>query len=614
MLLSRKIRLLAAFDHRHIFLDPDPDPGTSFAERARLFALPRSSWADYDAALLSPGGGVHPRSAKLIKLSEELRKALDIGAVALTPNELIKAVLRAPVDLLWNGGIGTYVKAATQSHQDVGDRSNDAIRVNGRELRCKVVGEGGNLGFTQLGRVEYALHGGRLNTDAVDNAGGVHCSDREVNIKIPLNELMQQGRLTRAERDPLLAAMTEDVAHFVLHDNYVQTAALSLLEAHAAQRLDEHAELIRLLERDGLLNRALEFLPDEDALKERRTRGIGLTRPELAVLIAYSKISLYDAVLHSAVPDDPFFARELLANFPPHVVERYREAYAGHRLRREIVATILSNALVNRMGAGFAQLWAEDHGLTRAEVLKAYATAHQIVDGDRYWREIEALDNQVPAAVQYRLMNGYAIGLLKHTTGWLSGSSYAGRPVQAAVDRFGPPLAELERLLPDILPPTHREDWERTRAALRTDAVPEPLAARLANTKALGGAFDIAELAEESGLPLEQTARLYYLVGEQFRFLWLLAAINELPTLGKWQSLARVNLRDDAYRIHRQLSGRILRHPGENAEARLQGWMQANERKVKLGLSRIAELQTANAREFATLAVAVREVRKLRLL
>jgi glutamate dehydrogenase len=618
MLLSRQLKLIAAFDHRHIFIDPNPNPASSFIERERLFQLPRSSWADYNTALLSPGGGVYPRSAKLIRLSDEARAALHIRDTALTPNELLKAILRAPVDLLWNGGIGTYVKASSQSHQEVGDRANDAIRVNGKELRCKVVGEGGNLGCTQLGRIEYALLGadgvgGRINTDAIDNAGGVHTSDREVNIKIPLNQLMEAGKLTREERDPLLAGMTEEIARFVLRDNYVQSAGISLLLQNAAQRLDDHAELMRLLEREGLLNRGIEYLPDEDSLKERRTRGIGLTRPELAVLIAYSKISLYQAALDSTVPDDPFFTRDLLSNFPVSLVERYRPELSGHRLKREIVATILCNALVNRMGAGFAQLWAEDHGLMRAEVLKAYATAHQIYGGDAYWSAIEALDNKLPAALQYRLM-GYAIGLLKHATGWFSSSRFAGLPVQAAVDRFSQPLAELEARLPAVLPQGYREDWDNTVANLGEDGVPEELAVRLANTRALGGALDIAELAEGAGVSLAEAATVYYLCGERFRMLWLYAAINDIATVGKWQSLARVNLRDDAYRIHRQLAGRVLAHPGADAQARFDGWIAANERHVKFSQERLAELQASGVKDFTTLAVAVREIRKLRRL
>jgi len=615
MLLSPTLRLIAAFDHRHIFLDPAPDPATSLAERQRLFALPRSSWADYDAALISAGGGVHPRSAKHIAISPEVRAALAIDAERLTPAELIRAILLAPVDLLWNGGIGTYVKAANQNNAEVGDRANDAIRVNGRDLRCQVVGEGGNLGFTQAGRIEYAQFGnrgagGRINTDAIDNAAGVHTSDREVNIKIALGELLASGELSREQRDPLLARCTDDIARFVLRDNYVQSQAISLLQQTAPARLDDHAELMRLLERDGLLNRALEGLPDEDQISERRTRGGGLTRPELAVLIAYSKISLYDAVLASPVPDDPFFGRDLLANFPPLLVEPYRELLGRHRLRREIIATLLSNALVNRMGAGFAQLWADDHGLSRAEVLKAYATAHEVYGGDRWWQAIEALDNQLPAATQYRLMN-LAIGLLKHTTGWFTGSRWAGQPVQQAVDRFSAPVAALEACLPELLPASYRDDWERSHAAMLDDGVPADLARRLANTRALGAGLDIAELADESGIELSAVAGVYFQLGERFRLLWLFAAINELSTSGKWQSLARVYLRDDAWRIHRALVAAVLAQPGADVEMRLAAWSTARERAARLAQTRLAELQAAGTRDFAGLSVAIRELGNL---
>jgi glutamate dehydrogenase len=615
MLLSPTLQLIAAFDHRHILIDPTPDAAASFAERRRLFELPRSSWADYNAELLSPGGGIWPRSAKLIKLSDQVRSALGIAAAQLSPNELMRAILKAPVDLLWNGGIGTYIKASTQSHGEVGDRANDAIRVDGRDVRAKIIGEGGNLGCTQLGRIEYALQGaggagGRINTDAIDNAGGVHTSDREVNIKIVVNAAMLAGALTLESRDALLASMTDDIAAFVLRDNYVQSGAISLLSANAAARLDDHAELMRMLEREGLLNRAIEYLPDEDQLKERRSRGLGLTRPELAVLVAYSKISLKEAILKSAVPDDPFFVRDLLANFPPALLAPFREALAAHQLKREIIATILSNALVNRMGAGFAQLWADDHGLSRAEVIKAYATAHEIFRGDGYWRAIDALDNQVPAALQVRLMN-HAIGLLKHATGWFAGSRWAALPVTDAVQRFGSAVGEVEALLPDALPPVYREEWDRIAAGLRGEGVPAVLAAKLANTKALGGALDIAELAEAAGLPLVEAAAGYFQLGERLRLPWLIGAITELPAAGKWQSLSRVNLRDDTWQLHRQLAAEVLAFPGADAAARVDAWMKTRERRVRVALDRLAELQAAGTRDYAGLAVAVREIAAL---
>jgi glutamate dehydrogenase len=623
MLLSPQTRLLAAFDHRHIFIDPDPDTAASFAERQRLFALSRSSWADYKAELISTGGGTYPRSLKSIVLSEQARKALDIRETALTPAELIRKLLCAPVDLLWNGGIGTYVKSSTQSQLDVGDRANDAVRVNGRELRCKVVGEGGNLGFTQLGRVEYAMYGGpvsitgtvggRINTDAIDNAAGVHTSDREVNIKIPLNVLMAEGRITREQRDPLLAQMTGDIAAFVLRDNYVQSAAVSLLEHTAAARLDEHAGLIRTLERDGLLNRQIEFLPDDEAIKERRSHGRGLTRPELSVLLAYSKISLEEAMVKSEVPDDPFFERDLLANFPQALVQRYRDALTHHQLRREIIATMLTNAVVNRMGVSFSHRMAEDHGVPRAEIIKAYAAAHQIFGGDRYWREIESLDNQIPAKLQYRLFER-AGGLLKHATGWLVNSHAVKQPIDATVQHFSAAVARLEKLLPAVLPPSYREEWERAVAATTQEGASEELAAMLANTKVLGAALDIIELSEDAKVPMEEAAAVYFHTGERFRMPWIYSAIVALQVSSQWQALARTNLRDDAYRLHHLLAARILRHTGADPEARINAWVAEHEQKVQFVLGRLQELRSGNAADFPALVVAVRDLRKLRTL
>jgi glutamate dehydrogenase len=623
MLLSRKTRLLAAFDHRHIFIDPNPDLEVSFKERERMFALPRSSWADYNTALISKGGGVYARSLKAIKLSEEARAALDIPAATLTPTELMKAILKSPVDLLWNGGIGTYVKSSVQSHQEVGDRANDAIRVNGKELRCRVIGEGGNLGCTQLGRIEYSMHGGprtaagaaggKLNTDAIDNAGGVHSSDREVNIKIPLNQLMAEGRLTRAERDPLLASMTDDIARAVLRDNYVQSAAISLLEQNAAARLDEQANLIRMLEREGRLNRAVEFLPDDEVLKERRTQSRGLTRPEFAVLLAYSKMSLREALLSSEVPDDPFFILDLLGYFPPALVDRFRVELSRHRLKREIVSTVLGNAVANRMGVSFAHRVSEDIGVGLAEVIKAYATAHEIFEGDRYWLSVEALDNKVPAQLQYKLFEG-AGGLMKHVTTWLINTGLSRQPVREIVERYDKPVAQVEALLPACLPPSYREDWDRVVANMEKQGVPADYARRLADTKALGSALDIAQLAEEARTSIEDATAVYFQLGERFQMLWLLTAIVNLKVQGKWQALARANLRDDCYRIHRRLAAGVLKHPGVTPEARIEHWIAANEAKVKFGLQRLKELQANPALDFMTLAVGVRELRKLRAL
>ncbi|RMD62083.1 MAG: NAD-glutamate dehydrogenase, partial [Alphaproteobacteria bacterium] len=350
MLLSRRIKLVGAFNHLHIFVDPDPDPETSWAERKRLFDLPRSAWSDYDAKLISKGGGVFDRKAKSIKPTPEMKKLFGITEDRLTPNELIRAMLKADVELLWFGGIGTYVKAGHESHLDAGDRSNDAVRVNAGELRCKVIGEGANLGMTQRARIEYALAGGRLNTDFIDNSAGVDCSDHEVNIKILLGAVEAAGDMTRKQRNKLLVDMTDEVAALVLRDNYLQTQSLSVSSALGAHILDRLARYMRVLEKSGRLDRAIEFLPDDETIAERQAMGIGLTRPELAVLLAYAKITLYDELLSSDLPDDPDTEHELLSYFPTPLQERFADWIAQHRLRREIIATVMTNDIVNRVG------------------------------------------------------------------------------------------------------------------------------------------------------------------------------------------------------------------------------------------------------------------------
>jgi glutamate dehydrogenase len=599
MLLSPHIHLLAAFDHRHIFLDPNPDAELSFLERQRLFALPRSSWEDYDKTLISAGGGVYPRSAKSIALSPEVQAALGTSETVVAPALLMQIILKAPVDLLWNGGIGTYIKASSQSHLDVGDRANDALRVNGKDLRCKVIGEGGNLGCTQLGRIEAALHGVALNTDAIDNAGGVHSSDREVNIKIPLNALMQQGLLSHEARDPLLASMTDDIVRFVLRDNFVQSAAVSMLEQQAVSRLDEHAELMRTLEREGLLNRTVEFLPDEESLKERQRNGQGLTRPELSVLLAYAKMSLFSAMLDSDMPDDPHFERDLLDNFPPALVERFPEALKQHQLKREIIATILSNAVVNRMGVAFAHRMAADHGHGRGEVLKAYALAHEIFQGDAWWQAIEALPSPKQ---QYKLM-ALVCGLLKHVTGYLVMTGYALKPMQEALDRYGAAVKSFQTLLPQALPASYQAEWRSTEQKLRSEGVPEALSMRLANTKVLGAALDVIDL----GGDLPEATQAYFAVGEHFGFPWLYHTINNHRVQGKWHALARQNLRDDSYHIQRLLAARVLKHEGG-----LAGWLAQHQTPVLFALARIQEVRSTPNPDFESLVVVVRELRKLR--
>ena len=400
MLLSRHMKLVGAFNHLHIFLDPDPDPETSFLERERLFALPRSTWEDYELTLISKGGGVWPRTAKSIPLTAEVRQMLKVDSEHMTPNELIRAMLAAPVDLIWNGGIGTYVKASTETHSDVGDKANDTVRIDAPELRARVVGEGGNLGFTQLARVEYARLGGRINTDAIDNSAGVDCSDHEVNIKILLDTVVADGDLTIKQRNSLLAEMTDDVAHLVLRDNYRQTQALSNAVAQAFPMVDVHVRYMRSLELARRVDRNLEGLPGDEALAERKAAGEGLTSPEFAVLLAYTKIELYEELLGSAIAEDPYLSAELERYFPNAISERFGDRLDSHRLRREIIVNGVVNDMVDHQGTTFAYRLAEGTGAVAADIARAYTVARDVFDIRAIWAGIEALDNLVPAGIQ----------------------------------------------------------------------------------------------------------------------------------------------------------------------------------------------------------------------
>ncbi|HSR64931.1 MAG TPA: NAD-glutamate dehydrogenase domain-containing protein, partial [Xanthomonadaceae bacterium] len=502
MLLSRHIRLVAAFDHRHVFLDPNPDAAKSFRERERMFALPRSSWDDYDRKLISKGGGVFPRSAKSIPLSPEAKAALGIDAAvdALSPAELMSAILKAPVDLLWNGGIGTYVKASTETNADVGDRANNALRVNGTDLRCRVVGEGGNLGCTQLGRIEAALHGVLLNTDFIDNSAGVDTSDHEVNIKILLNAQVKAKKLSLPDRNALLASMTDEVAALVLNDNYRQNQALSLMQRMSLTRLGSKQHFIRTLEAQGLLDRAIEYLPTDAEIADRKARGQGLTRPELAVLLSYSKLVLFQQLVDSDVPEDAYLSKELVRYFPEPLQKKYARAMEHHRLKREIIATVVTNSMVNRMGATFTLRMTEDTGRTPGEVAKAYTISREALDVRGMWAQIDALDGKVAEEVQIDAL--LAIwNLIRGTSRWLLSRPGALPPIAEAVERYRGALDEIRTGLPGLLP-GHRGSGYSTRLKQWLErGVPAALAAQLAAMPLLDAGFDIVELARQRKLP-----------------------------------------------------------------------------------------------------------------
>jgi glutamate dehydrogenase len=610
MLLSRHIRLQAAFDHRHIFIDPDPDPAVSFAERQRLFDLPRSSWDDYDRTRISKGGGVFARNAKSITLSPEARALLALEAPAHTPVEIMRAILRMPVDLLWNGGIGTYVKASRESNAEVGDRANDGLRIDGRELKAKVVGEGGNLGFTQRGRIEYALAGGRLNTDFIDNSAGVNTSDVEVNLKILLNPIVRAGGLTAGERNRLLASMSGEVCSLVLRNNYLQSQAISTLELHARARLSEFQHLIRTLERSGELNRALEFLPGDDELAERRKAGTGLTRPELAILLAYSKIWLNNHLLDSDVPEDPHLSTELERYFPGPVQRRFARAISRHRLRREIIATATTNSLINRMGPTFVPRAQEDTGAEPAQIARAYTAAREIFEMRAVWSRIEELDNRVPAKVQYATAFETS-RLLRHATYWLLARRRALK-VDTAVAEFRAGVHELESRIGQVLAGSWREQFEQLRAQHREAGLPPDLAARLASLEAHNASLDIVELASSQRIAVTEAARLYFEAGARTGLDWLRQQIDRLPVEGPWQATARTGLRDAALRLHRRLAERVLSRGGRgSAEERVSAWQESAGKELTHWQRTLADMRAAGAADFATLTVGVESLRKL---
>ncbi|NKF24833.1 MULTISPECIES: NAD-glutamate dehydrogenase [unclassified Pseudomonas] len=614
LLMSDKLQLVAAFNHMHIFIDPNPDPATSFAERQRMFDLPRSAWSDYDTSIMSEGGGIFSRSAKSIAISPQMKERFDIQADKLTPTELLNALLKAPVDLLWNGGIGTYVKASTESHADVGDKANDALRVNGNELRCKVVGEGGNLGMTQLGRVEFGLNGGGSNTDFIDNAGGVDCSDHEVNIKILLNEVVQAGDMTDKQRNQLLASMTDEVGGLVLGNNYKQTQALSLAARRAYARIAEYKRLMSDLEGRGKLDRAIEFLPTEEQLAERVAEGHGLTRPELSVLISYSKIDLKEQLLGSLVPDDDYLTRDMETAFPPTLVSKFSEAMRRHRLKREIVSTQIANDLVNHMGITFVQRLKESTGMTPANVAGAYVIVRDIFHLPHWFRQIEALDYQVSADVQLELMDEL-MRLGRRATRWFLRARRNEQNAARDVAHFGPHLKELGLKLDELLSGEIRENWQARYQAYVAAGVPELLARMVAGTTHLYTLLPIIEAADVTGQDPAEVAKAYFAVGSALDITWYISQISALPVENNWQALAREAFRDDVDWQQRAITIAVLQAGGGNrdVEERLALWMAQHDAMIQRWRAMLVEIRAASGTDYAMYAVANRELNDVAL-
>ena len=606
MLSSRQLRLQGAFDHRHIFIDPDPDPETSFAERLRLFRLPRSNWADYDPALISRGGGVFERSAKSIPISQEMKRAFDIEAERLTPAELIRKLLTAAVDLLWFGGIGTFVKELHESHSEAGDHANDGLRINGDEIRAKVVGEGANLGVTQRGRIAFALAGGRINNDAIDNSAGVDTSDHEVNIKILLDQGIASGAVAAGERKQLLAGMVEDVASLVLRDNYLQGEALSVAEAHGLASLDRQMRMIRNLERSGRLDRGLENLPDDETLTARVAKGHGLVRPELAVLLAYAKMTLYDDLLASDLPDDPELAGELRGYFPAAVRDRLAAQIATHPLRREILATVVTNDLINRAGITFVHSMRARTERAAHEIARAYTIVRVVFELRDIWKEIESLDNEVSAQVQIEMLLEI-IGMIDRAAAWLL---YRRRlDLASEISKFAPHVRGLAASLLGLLPERDRGVVDERRLRLADSGVPEQLAIRIGGSNYLAAALEIADLVENSGQALDRAARVYYGVGARVALDEMRAAACRVPAETPWQKQAVEAMIDDSFSLQAALARRILDSGYGGEPDPLAAWSAANTAALVSADPLIRELRAAAAPDLAMLVVAGRQLR-----
>jgi glutamate dehydrogenase len=608
MLLSQSIQLTAAFNHLHIFVDPNPDIAASFKERQRLFELPRSNWADYNASLISEGGGVFSRSAKSIAISAQMRERFAIEQTRLTPAQLIKALLKAPVDLLWNGGIGTYVKSSVESHADVGDKANDAVRINAPELRVRVVGEGGNLGLTQLSRVEFDLAGGALNTDFIDNAGGVDCSDYEVNIKILLNDIVASGDMTIKQRNILLAEMTDAVADLVLHDSDSQACAISVVQSRSCRGMEELLRFVHELEASGRLDRELEFIPDDETLRERRNQGKGFSRPELAVLSAYGKAQLKEELATGCLQEEPYMLSDLADGFPARISENYSEAMQGHRLSRQIIAKNLANEMINTGGITFAHRMRESSGADYDAIAKSFVFARDVFRVRMLFDRVSSLNYQVDASVQYQLLDRIT-GLLRGASRWFLLNRCYAQPLGEQVEFFAASVTEVWDNLSLFLQGSMAEYWEDSYQRYIEAGVDEELASVVAGGPILFHTLNIAEASQAGDMPLLDVARLFFRIGEDLGLTGFSRQIVEMKVENHWQAIAREGLLDDIGAEQKAIAVAILSM--DNQEDALERWIEARQPLVDRWQASLADLNSSARGEFAMYSVVLRELANL---
>lgn len=608
MLLSKHIKLVAAFDHRHIFLDPDPQPELSYQERLRLFNLPRSSWDDYDRTLLSKGGGVYSRAAKAIRLSPEARILLNLEKEIIVPNELICAILKARMDMIWNGGIGTYIKSSNEKNSDVGDRSNDNLRVNAKNVRARVICEGGNLGVTQLGRIEFELKGGKLNTDFIDNSAGVDCSDHEVNIKILLNHIVVRGDMTEKQRNQLLASMTDEVAQLVLQDNYFQNKAISLASYLTVQDLNLNIQFLNALEQEGKINRALEFLPDDNELLKRRAAGIGLTRPELSILFAYSKNILKAKIKKSALAKDPYLSQYVSYAFPKPLRRRFANQMKEHYLAKEIIATQLSNQLVSMMGITFIYQMQDEMGVSVSLITRAFVTALKIFKMEDLLKEIDSLNSKVDPAVQYQI-NVDAIRLIRRATRWLLRHRREDLDIASTIAHFRDHVTAIYIRLPKLLLGADKLAMDEQQSTLVSQNVSAELALRIAGTAPLFHALNIVEAATTYHEEVFRVAKIYFMLVDRLDLFWFRKRINAYPVDDRWSVLARAGYKGDLDWIQRELTVRVLLDTkARSIPGKVKEWLTRHEPMIRRWQAILAAMRNADKKDFAILFVAIREL------
>ena len=616
MLLSKHICLQAAFNHMHIFIDPTPDSAKTYPERERLFNLPGCSWEDYNKELISKGGGIFSRSEKSIKLTPQIKKMLDTQKQSMSPNDLIQAILTMKVDLLWNGGIGTYIKGAQETHLEVGDRANDALRINGCELQAKIVGEGGNLGLTQLGRIEFSANGGRINTDAVDNAGGVDCSDNEVNIKILLNSLVQNGDLTVKQRNKLLHDMTDEVGDLVIEDCYRQTHSLSITAVGGVNQLKEQVRFIHDLERAGKLDRALEFIPDDEEISDRLSKGNGLTRPELAVLLAYSKMVLKEELVHDDITGNAYYDRLLISAFPKQLRDKYQNEMQQHPLRAEIIATKLANKIGNDMGFNFVNRMKEETGASVIEIANSYSMACAVFELEEFWQKIEILNNKISTSIQTEMLYQYR-RTVRRATRWFLRHRNKAISIEQSIALYQPTFSTLSKKLNDFIIEEESDVIKRVESDLMAADVPKVISQRIAQLSTIFSVLDIADIAAQEEKDVELVANLYFKLGVRLELHWFLEQITRQSVANHWQALARASFREELDWQQRSLTTVVLQCDCnvkvEALDDMLDEWMKVNEQPVTRWQHILSDFKVGQTHEFAMFSVALRELMLLSL-